>query len=55
MTERFLITGATLATGGRADLLLADGVIAEAGRIADAAGATVIDADGLVALPGLVE
>ena len=55
MTERFLITGATLPTGERADLLLADGVIAEVGSIADAAGATVVDADGLLALPGLVD
>lgn len=55
MTERFLITGATLPTGERADLLLADGVIAEVGSIADAAGATIVDADGLVALPGLVD
>ena len=42
-------------TGERADLLVADGVIAEVGRIADAAGATVVDADGLIALPGLVD
>ena len=55
MAERFLISGATLPTGERTDLLLADGVIAEVGRIADAAGATVVDADGLVALPGLVD
>ena len=55
MGERFLITGAMLPTGERADLLLADGVIAEVGSIADAAGATVVDADGLLALPGLVD
>ena len=55
MAERFLISGATLPSGERADLLLADGVIAEVGRIADAAGARVVDADGLVALPGLVD
>src|SRR5690349_5286644 len=55
MTGRLLITGATLPTGERADLLLADGVIAEVGGIADAAGATVVDADGLLALPGLVD
>src|SRR6478735_2506458 len=55
MGERHLITGATLPSGERADILLADGVIAEVGTIADAAGATVHDADGLVALPGLVD
>ena len=55
MRERHLIAGATLPTGERADILLEDGVIPEVGRIADAAGATVFDADGLVALPGLVD
>jgi len=55
MTERFLITGATLATGERADILLDGGIIAEVGTVADAAGAKVIDADGLIALPGLVD
>ena len=55
MTARILITGATLPSGDRADLLLDGGVIAEVGRISDAAGATVVDADGLIALPGLVD
>lgn len=55
MRERHLITGATLPTGERADVLLDGGVIAEVGSIADAAGATVLDADGLVLLPGLVD
>ncbi|MCD2442294.1 dihydroorotase [Agromyces sp. SYSU K20354] len=55
MRERHLITGATLPTGERADILLDGGVIGEVGSIADAAGATVFDADGLIALPGLVD
>ncbi|MFF2369449.1 dihydroorotase [Agromyces sp. NPDC058110] len=55
MTESFLITGATLPTGERADIRLESGIIAEVGRISDAAGATVVDADGLIALPGLVD
>ncbi|KRC62884.1 dihydroorotase [Agromyces sp. Root81] len=55
MNERFLITGATLPGGERADILLDGGVIAGVGSIADAAGATTIDADGLIALPGLVD
>jgi dihydroorotase len=55
MTERFLITGATLPTGERADLLLDGGIIAEVGTVTDAADASVIDADGLIALPGLVD
>ncbi|WP_438855574.1 dihydroorotase [Agromyces sp. M3QZ16-3] len=55
MSESFLIRGAALPTGERADILLDDGRIAEVGSVADAAGATVVDADGLVALPGLVD
>ncbi|WP_430646373.1 dihydroorotase [Agromyces sp. GXS1127] len=55
MSESFLIRGATLPTGERADLLLDGGRMAEVGTVADAAGATVVDADGLVALPGLVD
>lgn len=55
MSASFLIRGATLPTGDRADLLLQGGRIAEVGSVTDAAGATVIDADGLVALPGLVD
>ncbi|WP_378146523.1 dihydroorotase [Cnuibacter sp. UC19_7] len=54
---RYLITGATLPDGSGADILLAGGTIVAVGRIskADAAGATVVDASGLVALPGLVD
>jgi dihydroorotase len=53
--SRLLIQGATLATGERADLLIDGAEILEVGQVADAAGATVIDADGLLALPGLVD
>jgi dihydroorotase len=48
-----LITGADLLGQGRADLLIADGVLADpadAGRDVER-----IDADGLIALPGLVD
>src|ERR671913_851237 len=55
MTESFLITGATLPSGERADILLRGGRIAEVGRVTDASGATTVDADGLIALPGLVD
>ncbi len=51
-----LIRGASLLGGAPVDLLLADGVVAEIGRRLDApAGAQVIDAGGLVALPGFVD
>ncbi|MCH8626834.1 dihydroorotase [Arsenicicoccus piscis] len=50
-----LITGADLAGAGRGDLLVEDGVIRAAGSVDRPAGATVVDADGLVALPGLVD
>lgn len=54
-SERILITGATLADGTRSDLLLENGRIAETGSGISSAGATVVDADGLLALPGLVD
>lgn len=50
-----LITGATLADGSRSDLLLQNGRITETGSGLSSAGATVVDADGLLALPGLVD
>ncbi|SDD07347.1 dihydroorotase [Geodermatophilus telluris] len=50
-----LIKGARVLGGEPADLLLADGRVAEVGQRLDAAGATVVDAGGLVALPGLVD
>ncbi|MET1019006.1 MAG: dihydroorotase, partial [Microterricola sp.] len=50
-----LITGATLADGSRSDLLLQNGRITETGTGLSSAGATVVDADGLLALPGLVD
>lgn len=47
-----LIKAATLPDGTRTDLAIRDGVFVDAG---DAKDATVIDADGLQALPGLVD
>ena len=52
---RTVITGAALADGTRTDILIADGVIAELGTGLSANGAARIDADGLIALPGLVD
>jgi len=55
LNEKYLIEGATLADGARADLLVDGGRIAEVGSGLSSAGATVVDADGLIALPGLVD
>ncbi|UVJ37866.1 dihydroorotase [Arthrobacter sp. CJ23] len=55
----YLIRGAAILGGAAEDLLIADGVIVERGAGAAthnaAAGATVIEAAGLVALPGMVD
>jgi len=52
-----LIKGADLLGAGRQDLLVESGVITEIGRLSGTGspGTEVIDADGLVALPGLVD
>jgi dihydroorotase len=47
-----LIKAANLPDGSRTDLAIRDGVFVDAGGVS---GATVIDADGLQALPGLVD
>ncbi|MGQ0466742.1 MAG: dihydroorotase [Sporichthyaceae bacterium] len=51
----YLIRGARVLGGDPTDLLLAEGRIAEIGSGLSASGATVIEADGLIALPGLVD
>jgi len=61
MSDRHLLTGATLPDGRRADILIEDGRIVSTGRDTDAGtgtgagGTTVVDAEGLIALPGLVD
>ncbi|MET1017875.1 MAG: dihydroorotase, partial [Leifsonia flava] len=55
MAESYLIRGASLADGTTSDILLDGGIIAEVGTGLSAAGARVVDADGLIALPGLVD
>jgi dihydroorotase len=51
----YLIRGVSVLGGKPTDLLIRDGVVAEMGTRLSAAGAQVVDADGLVALPGLVD
>ncbi|MCO6005740.1 dihydroorotase [Actinoallomurus purpureus] len=51
----FLIKGARILGGAPADILLRDGVVAEVGAGLTAPEATVVEADGLIALPGLVD
>jgi dihydroorotase len=51
----FLLRGVRPLGGPAQDILLDDGVIADVGEQLDAAGARVVDGDGLVALPGLVD
>jgi dihydroorotase len=57
VTRSYLLRGARVLGGDPADLLVADGVVAAVGSDAkrDAGAAEVVDADGLVALPGLVD
>jgi len=55
MSEALIFRGARLLGGDGADILVRDGVIAEIGSHLSSAGARVVDADGLVALPGLVD
>ena len=51
----YVVKGARLLGGEVADLVLEDGVVVESGTGLSRAGAEVLDADGLVALPGLVD
>jgi dihydroorotase len=55
MSGTFLVRGARIDGADTADILIADGRIAEIGRGVSSSGATEIDADGLIALPGLVD
>lgn len=56
-TATWLLKGVRLPDGTRADLRLSDGAVTEVADpgTGDAHGATVLDADGLLALPGLVD
>ena len=55
MSEAYLIRGVRPLGGAPTDLLLRDGIVAAVGTGLTANGAEVVDADGLVALPGLVD
>ncbi|MGE5826947.1 MAG: dihydroorotase [Micromonosporaceae bacterium] len=55
MRTTYLIKAVQLAGGEVTDLLIRDGVVAETGRLTRRPSAELIDADGLVALPGLVD
>ncbi len=50
-----IIRGAQLPDGARTDLLIDGGVLADRGDGLTRSGATIVDAEGLVALPGLVD
>ena len=51
----YLIKNARILGGEPQDLRLKDGVVAEIGTGLAEDGATVVDAEGLIALPGLVD
>ncbi|HEV7899122.1 MAG TPA: dihydroorotase [Planosporangium sp.] len=51
----YLVRGARILGGDPVDLVIRDGVVAEMGNRLSATGVHVVDADGLVALPGLVD
>ncbi|WP_022877382.1 dihydroorotase, partial [Microbacterium sp. B19] len=54
-SHTLLVRGARIEGRDATDLLVRDGVIAETGTGLSHAGATVVDAEGLIALPGLVD
>ncbi|ARC56920.1 Dihydroorotase [Frondihabitans sp. 762G35] len=55
MTTDYLLKGAELSSGRKTDILLGGGVVKALGTNLTEVGATEIDADGLLALPGLVD
>jgi len=55
MTEEWLIKGASITGGPATDIHVRDGIIASVAPGLEVPGARVIDAVGLIALPGLVD
>lgn len=53
--SEYLIHGANLLGEEKTDILIKDGIIDAVGTGLDAGDATVVEADGLIALPGLVD
>ena len=53
--SHWLVRGARVLGAEPTDLLISGGVVTDVGRGLDSAGATVVEADGLIALPGLVD
>jgi dihydroorotase len=51
----YLISGAELPSGGRADVAIRDGLFVDPKDVAGKKGTVAMDASGLVALPGLVD
>jgi dihydroorotase len=55
VTTTHLIRAVETIDGTRTDVLVRDGVVVELGSRLSSAGASVVDADGLLVLPGLVD
>ena len=55
MSENILIRGASVEGGAARDILISGTTIVDVGERVDATGARVIEAEGLIALPGLVD
>ncbi|QCB93629.1 dihydroorotase [Cellulomonas shaoxiangyii] len=55
MSTTYLLRGVAPLGGDRTDVRVEDGVVAALGADASSDGATVVDGDGLVLLPGLVD
>jgi dihydroorotase len=51
----YVIRGVSIVDGPPTDVVIRDGLVAEVGTGLSAKGAEVVDADGLIALPGLVD
>lgn len=55
MSETYLIRGVRPVGAAPTDVLVSEGTVAATGTDLESAGATIVDADGAVALPGLVD